>query len=116
VQKERAPCVKYVVNMGSASFGECVCGRPKADHTPEALAATDKASKGNAVVDARILRAQFVQNQLVDCAAYQIDMKTPGVPFGQCVCGQPKAKHSEAALAGSLARSKSMRKSGSLKE
>ena len=94
VQKERCACTKYVVNMNSAAFGECMCGAPKADHTPEALAAGDKA-RANTIVDSEALRQKFVTAETIECEAYEIDMVTVGVPFGQCVCGHPKSKHSE---------------------
>ena len=29
LQKEYCACEKYVVNMESANFGECVCGEPR---------------------------------------------------------------------------------------
>ena len=33
-------CDNYRVNMQAASFGECMCGRPRAEHTEEALQTT----------------------------------------------------------------------------
>ena len=42
--------------------------------------------------------ASWADRETVDCQKYVVDM-SPGVPFGQCLCGEPKAKHSDEALA-----------------
>ena len=39
----------------------------------------------------------MIQRETVECERYELDM-TPGVAFGQCKCGEPKAKHSDAAM------------------
>jgi hypothetical protein len=106
VQKEYADCEEYVVLTGdnSAAFGTCVCGRPRAEHSPEALfAGEDKAGKKGKRISAEV-RKGFVQTaawadrDTCTCKKYEVDL-SPGVPFGQCVCGEPKARHDDAALA-----------------
>ena len=92
VKKELADCIQYVVNMQSSRFGECICGRLRAEHTRAAL--TANSSRAANIADEEKVRLSFIQREVVDCERYELDM-APGVPFGQCVCGQPKAKHSE---------------------
>lgn len=38
VELMKHPCDHYRVNMQAETFGECMCGWPKAAHTAEALA------------------------------------------------------------------------------
>ena len=99
--KQMSSCVKYVVNMESANFGECVCGAAKADHTAAALAAGSDESRARSpkITDSPELRLRFVQRARVECEKYVVKMGDNSVAFGTCVCGAPRADHSEAALA-----------------
>uniref|UniRef100_A0A7S0QA62 Uncharacterized protein n=1 Tax=Coccolithus braarudii TaxID=221442 RepID=A0A7S0QA62_9EUKA len=94
VQKESADCVKYVLNMNSANFGECICGRPKAEHSVAALKNVNEAS---AKVNEAELRKKMTAKAKTDCLEFRLDMN-PNAKFGQCVCGRPKQEHSDAAL------------------
>ena len=98
---EKASCTMYRVNLLSANFGECQCGLPKADHSDEAL--KENAENGRTGMTTRRneeeLRSKFVQREYVECASYEVDMR-PGVPYGMCKCGAPRAEHSNAALQG----------------
>ena len=91
----------YRVNLLSANFGECQCGLPKASHSDEAL--KENAENGRTGMTTRRneeeLRSTFVQREYVECANYEVDMR-PGVPYGMCKCGAPRAEHSNAALQG----------------
>ena len=84
----------------------CTCGAHRSEHSDAALArgadAAAKAKDGG-LVDSAKVRSRFVQRTCVDCALFELDLD-PAAPFGQCVCGEPKAKHSEAALRGPLPR------------
>jgi hypothetical protein len=42
---EYAPCEAYVVDMAAATFGACKCGRPKAEHSAEAIANAPKSPR-----------------------------------------------------------------------
>ena len=98
---EKAACTMYRVNLLSANFGECQCGLPKASHSDEAL--KENAENGRMGMTTRRneeeLRSTFVQREYVECANYEVDMR-PGVPYGMCKCGAPRAEHSNAALQG----------------
>ena len=102
VENMRHPCMNYRVNMKAEEFGTCMCGWPKKDHTPEALAkkATEHKSPKKIVSD-NVLRDRMMDSPLRSgkcaCERYQVNMQA--VEFGQCVCGEPKANHSAAALA-----------------
>ena len=100
-QKEKASCAMYSVNLQSANFGECRCGLPKASHSDEAL--KQNAENGGTGMttrrDEKELRSKFVQREYVECANYEVDMG-PGVQYGMCKCGAPRAEHSNAALQG----------------
>ena len=100
-QKEKASCAMYSVNLQSANFGECRCGLPKASHSEEAL--KQNAENGGTGMttrrDEKELRSKFVQRECVECASYEVDMG-PGVQYGMCKCGAPRAEHSNAALQG----------------
>ena len=48
-------CERYVVDMESANFGECMCGRPKAEHWPAKASESSRAVR----VNERELRANF---------------------------------------------------------
>jgi len=103
-QKQTVKCTKFVVDLNGKSFGQCRnCGAAKADHSEAAVAAEERKQAG--MVHSGDLRCRFVKKTCCDCTAYEVDMVTPGVPFGQCVCGEPKANHSDAALAGPSRRS-----------
>jgi len=95
VQRDKCACEKYVVNMEAKTFGECICGEPKANHTAEALAAGEKSKAALKAEDE--VRSKMVQHgNYCDCDVYEIDMCAE--VFGTCVCGEPKNKHSPAAL------------------
>ena len=98
VQRDVAACRQFKVNLATGGFGECVCGNPRQLHSEEALAGAASGPRGSTRVDADEVRARFVQREKVDCAAFELDMLTEGVPFGTCKCGQPKAKHTDAAI------------------
>jgi len=95
VQKEMASCPKYAVNMLSSRFGECTCGLKRSEHTAEALGADGKSSAN--LVDSDALHKKFTSTETVECELFEIDMR-PEVPFGQCLCGETRQKHSSAAL------------------
>jgi len=99
VQKQYADCPKYCVNLESGNFGECMCGRPKAEHSPEALAKNAIAGQtaGTTRRDADEVKSKFVQKQKVTCLRYSPNL-TAG-DFGVCTCGAKRADHTDAALA-----------------
>ena len=120
-----AACTEYRVDMTATRFGDCKCGRPKVEHSTSAIqaGATGALAPQDTPVDLRhpgggraarraALRA-MVQDKLDDveqaqeglgstCKAYRIDMTA--ARFGDCVCGQPKALHREAALRANVAK------------
>jgi len=97
VQREMADCLEFRVNMDpSLPFGTCMCGRPRAEHTAAALAV--KGGMGTTRADSAELRKKMVQREKADCPVFRLNMD-PRVPFGTCMCGRPKAEHTEAALA-----------------
>lgn len=99
VQRDVAACERFKVNLATGSFGECEnCGCARQAHSEEALADAAAGPRGSTRVDAAEVRARFVQREKVDCKAFELDMLTEGVPFGTCKCGQPKAKHTDAAI------------------
>jgi len=93
--KHTCSCERYVVNMQSDNFGECMCGQPKAAHSAAALSAGEVSKLAR--VASGDVRAKFVQKQKVECTSFEADMTAEG--FGMCTCGAPRADHSEAALA-----------------
>ena len=96
LQKQTVECKHFVVSMNASRFGECKCGKLRAEHS--ALAVSSKVKSSNATIDSDTLHRKFTQCELVECEQYAVDMLTPGVPFGQCLCGEPKRKHSAEAL------------------
>jgi len=96
--KTYADCSKYTVNLESANFGECTCGRPKAEHSPEALAKNAAAGQAQGAIrrDSESMRSKFTQKTKVECVKYEPDL-TAG-EFGLCKCGAKRVDHSEAAL------------------
>ena len=96
MQKEKVACKKYVVNMESANFGECICGAKRDDHTAEALAAGTKGGPKHGERDSAEVRAGFVQKEFVECKKYVVNMESAN--FGECVCGEPRDHHSPEAL------------------
>jgi len=83
----------------SVAFGTCVCGRPRAEHSEAALQATNVSGKmGTTRMDSGEVRAKMVQKEYAECTNYQVMMGDNSVAFGTCVCGRPRAEHSEAAL------------------
>ena len=109
--KEKASCTMYRVNLLSANFGECKCGLPRASHSDEALKenAQQKGGAGRTTRrDENELRRKFVQREFVACTRYEVDM-SPGVQYGVCKCGKPRAEHSDRALQGSKPELKAKR-------
>ena len=109
--KEKASCTMYRVNLLSPNFGECMCGLPRASHSDEALkeSAQQKGGAGRTTRrDENELRRKFVQREVVDCTRYEVDM-SPGVQYGVCKCGKPRAEHSDRALQGSKPELKAKR-------
>ena len=99
--KEKAVCAMYSVNLQSASFGECACGFPKANHSDDALKQNAK-NGGTGMTtrrDEHELRSKFVQREYVKCANYEVDMGA-GVQYGTCRCGAPRADHTNMVLQG----------------
>jgi len=97
VQRAKADCREFRVNMDpTLPFGTCMCGRPRAEHTEAALAV--KGGMGTTRADSGELRKKMVQRTKADCPVFRLNMD-PSVPFGTCMCGRPKAEHTEAALA-----------------
>jgi hypothetical protein len=91
-QKGYCACERYEVNLLSDSFGECICGQPKAAHSPAALSAGEAAKAQ--VVDAEEVRARMLSNQKVaECRKYEV-MMGDDVAFGTCVCGRPRGEPS----------------------
>ena len=89
--------------MESANFGECVCGEPRDHHSPEALGNATKGGPKHGQRNSADVREGFLQKETVSCTNFVLDM-SPDALFGQCVnCGQPRNKHSDAALKGAPA-------------
>merc|ERR1719159_262948 len=96
VQRAKADCTEFRINMDpSLPFGTCMCGRPRAEHTEAALAV--KGGMGTTRANSAELRAKMVQRTKADCTEFRINMD-PSLPFGTCMCGRPRAEHTEAAL------------------
>lgn len=94
-QRAKVECTMYVVDMNAQIFATCVCGAPRSEHSDAALGSK---VKSQALVDSEEVRSRLVQKTaVVACEKFEIDM-APGVPFGTCVCGEPKVRHSEKAL------------------
>ena len=92
--------LRYVVNMESANFGECICGAKRDDHSPDALANATKGGPKHGQRNSADVREGFLQKETVECQNFALDM-SPDALFGQCAnCGQPRNKHSDAALKG----------------
>ena len=53
---------------------------------------------GTTRMDSGEVRAKMVQKEYAECTNYQVMMGDNSVAFGTCVCGRPRAEHSEAAL------------------
>lgn len=97
--KVYANCASYTVNLESANFGECMCGRPKSEHSPEALAKNAAAGQtaGTTRRDSGEMRKNFAQKDKVSCPKYEPNLT--GGEFGVCMCGAKRADHTEQALA-----------------
>lgn len=74
---------RYVVNMHSANFGECMCGEAKANHSPEALSAGEVSKATRA--DSTEVRSKFVRKKKVDCQRYEADINAAA--FGEQAAG-----------------------------
>ena len=109
--KEKASCTMYRVNLLSPNFGECMCGLPRASHSNEALKENAQQKEGAGRTtrrDENELRRKFSQREFVECTRYEVDM-SPGVQYGVCKCGKPRAEHSDRALQGSKPELKAKR-------
>ena len=96
LQREKAPCKRYQVNLQSANFGECICGRAKADHTDAALrAGGEDAGLSGKMTDEEVQK-KMLQREKAPCLRYQVNLNAAN--FGECICGRPKAEHTDAAL------------------
>ena len=73
LQKEYCACEKYVVNMESANFGECVCGEPR-DHHSEALGNATKGGPKHGQRNSADVREGFLQKETVSCTNFVLDM------------------------------------------
>lgn len=91
---EQAKCEQYTVDVLAQTFGTCKCGHAKAEHTPAALAG--RSSESTRVKGASSSGIPAEDDDKVDCPLYEVN--TTADSFGQCKCGAPKAKHTEAAL------------------
>ena len=102
--KDKVDCMEYRINMDPAApFGQCLCGAPKEKHSAAAFkGAKDKLER----VDSGALREKMTQRQKTDCTLFRLDM-SPSAQFGMCVCGRPKAEHSDEALKGGAPRKSS---------
>ncbi|KAL1499445.1 hypothetical protein AB1Y20_011649 [Prymnesium parvum] len=102
--KEYADCPNYTVNLQSANFGECKCGRPKGEHSPEALAKNAEAGQmsGTTRRDSSEVRSHFVHKEKVDCKKYEPDLT--GGEMGVCKCGAKRGDHSDFALSADTGR------------
>lgn len=96
-QKVKVSCTRYEPNLTAGDFGVCKCGAKRVDHTDAALAA-DTGAKAATQQDADQVRAGFVKKAMADCAKFELNMD-PSAPFGTCICGRPRAEHTDAALA-----------------
>lgn len=104
VHKETVQCERFEADLNADGFGVCVCGAARAEHSEAALAAAAaKATSGKRAESPDVRKgftktAAWEDRETVQCDAFVLDM-APGAPFGMCVCGAPKAKHSDKALA-----------------
>lgn len=99
--RELADCPRFEVDMDpSAPFGQCRCGRPKAQHTVEALSGAAKAGLAAAKKrDDGEVRAAMAARDVRGCEQYVLDMR-PAAQFGHCAnCGLAKAEHTDRAVA-----------------
>eukprot|EP00967_Tisochrysis_lutea_P065219 scaffold84724_cov30-Tisochrysis_lutea.AAC.2 len=103
--REMADCVYFEVDMDpSVPFGQCRCGRPKAEHTAAALSGAAKAGLAAAKKrDDEVVRAQMAARDVRGCDHYVLDMD-PSAQFGHCAnCGLAKSEHSDKAIAAAAA-------------
>ena len=112
-KRETVDCNHYRPNLKALNFGECMCGKPRGEHTDLALIAGGVRTSPKAV-DEDALRERMTKRETVDCNHYRPNMEAAA--FGECVCGQPRAAHSSAALAGSASGSGSASASTEVKK
>ena len=96
VELMKHACGNYRVNMQAETFGECMCGWPKSAHTAEALAKKVDEKVEVKRVNSEDLRGKLQAKHTCSCERYVVNMQSDN--FGECMCGQPKAAHSAAAL------------------
>ena len=100
-RKQFVSCVRYQLDLNpSVPYGQCVCGALKASHTDSALRSSANSEKAFTPRDDAEVRRKMVQRATCECTSYKLDV-SPNAPFGQCVCGFPKAMHTDVALKGS---------------
>jgi len=89
-----AACKQFVIDASADEFGTCKCGFKKDGHSTRALA--KKATKIKKTSD-EDQRNKMVQREKTDCAEFKVNMD-PSLPFGTCLCGHPRAEHTDEAL------------------
>ena len=94
--RQTADCVHYKPNLNAAAFGECECGRPRAEHSRAALQSGERPTSPTRKLDEAALREQRTRRETVNCLEYQPNLTAR--TFGECMCGQPRALHTNAAL------------------
>jgi len=87
-------CESYSIDMTAAAFGQCKCGRPKAEHTRTPGRAAPRTP--NKTVSAFVPTAGGGGNDAGEggasvCSNYRVNMAAAA--FGECKCGHPKAAH-----------------------
>ena len=98
------PCRQYRVNTKASAFGDCLCGWPKADHDADAFADRGSALSARSPSRGDTTWMQPQRKIVAICEAYRPNTRAA---FGECVCGRPRAEHSEAALLASTGGSRS---------
>ena len=82
VELMKHACDNYRINMQAETFGECMCGWPKADHSKEALS-KQAAPKEKALRNSEDLRNRMVKRELAKCEKYVVNLQSAN--FGECV-------------------------------
>ena len=95
-KQDMATCTMYKPNLKALAFGECMCGRPRADHTDAALAAGGEDFSPKKVESEDALRERMTRKETVECTLYRPNLNA--LNFGECQCGEPRVAHSSAAL------------------
>ena len=80
--QENMACDDYHVDMSSATFGTCMCGRPKAEHRQGVRRIGAPTGGGS---------SKAAQAWETKCTGYKINLSAAN--FGECMCGRPKKDH-----------------------